>query len=198
MCTDSSLLPNVDKLRFASTVQDYSAYTAHDGRDPGGSIQVTADEDEDADDDDISCHVLTLTHIDTQFASKITLPLVSLLPYKYFYRQLKHMTHSKLLVVNQQVSDDICTFLHSLLPSFFPACLPLLTGCYRSETPPGSTNALQEARWISPSIYLRSHHISFHEGSVGTAQQRVLSSIDLLTYILYNSLESSFVSSDMR
>jgi hypothetical protein len=146
MCTDSSLLPNVDKLRFASTVQDYSAYTAHDGRDPGGSIQVTADEDEDADDDDdVSSHVLTFTHIDTQFASKITLPLVSWLPYKYFHRQLKHMTHSKSLVVNQQVSYDICTFLPSLLPSFFPACLPLLAECYRSETPPGSTNALQEA-----------------------------------------------------
>lgn len=43
MCTDSSLLPNVDKLRFASTVQDYSVYTAHDGRDPGGSIQVPAE-----------------------------------------------------------------------------------------------------------------------------------------------------------
>lgn len=122
MYTDSSLLPNVDKLRFASTVQDYSAYTAHDGRDPGGSIQVTADEDED-DGDDVSCQVLTLTHIDTQFASKITLPLVNWLPYKYFYRQLKHMTHSKLLVVNQQVSDDICTFLSSA-SSFHFSCLP--------------------------------------------------------------------------
>lgn len=84
------------------------------------------------------------------------------------------LTPSYWSLISKLAMTSAHSFLRFFLPFSLPACLPLLTGCYRSQSRPGLTNALQEDWRISTSIYLRNHHIWWRKCRDSTAKSSII------------------------